>query len=314
MTAVARVAQYNFPAALQSSVPTAAESHERADQRRPRHGQRTRPVSVADRRPGAPASYRVNLVLAGESGAGGVRPQCAVRYDRRHSLSVVWNWRAGDRMGSGRHRARRIGISVDTAVGRTRRQPPRGVCAAAVAAGAEPLRARGRAWRRRGAQLREHADVCPPRSPRHLPSAPGASGRWQLLCGGPQRAEPATTTSADECDHRERRYGFTQPEGRTRWRLPPHRDVRPARQVPVASRGPRPFTIPSWLHSSRRAELLRERAAALARFAQWEADNPVRYSPGAALQGVGALYDLLPGASNGARPCIHLALWRYTRC
>lgn len=67
------------------------------------------------------------------------------------------------------------------------------------------------------------------------------------------------------------------------------------------------------------ADLVRERAAALARFAEWEASNPVRYSPGAALEAVGALYELLPlsGRSRAVDPsgvaALHTLLKRLDR-
>jgi hypothetical protein len=50
-----------------------------------------------------------------------------------------------------------------------------------------------------------------------------------------------------------------------------------------------------------RAERIRERAAALARFAAWEEQSPARLGPEAALSGVSFLYDLLPPAAR-ARP------------
>jgi hypothetical protein len=42
------------------------------------------------------------------------------------------------------------------------------------------------------------------------------------------------------------------------------------------------------------ADQVRERATALARFADWEAAHPSRLSPGAALEAIGAIYQLLP--------------------
>ena len=41
-------------------------------------------------------------------------------------------------------------------------------------------------------------------------------------------------------------------------------------------------------------EELREFQARLARYARWEAENPVSLSPEQGIQAVGALYDLLP--------------------
>jgi hypothetical protein len=48
----------------------------------------------------------------------------------------------------------------------------------------------------------------------------------------------------------------------------------------------------------RLAEGVRERARALSRFAEWEAAHPVRLSPSAAVEAIGALYQLLPPPSR----------------
>ena len=42
------------------------------------------------------------------------------------------------------------------------------------------------------------------------------------------------------------------------------------------------------------ADQVRERAAALQRFADWEAAHPTRLAPSAALEAIGAIYQLLP--------------------
>jgi hypothetical protein len=53
------------------------------------------------------------------------------------------------------------------------------------------------------------------------------------------------------------------------------------------------------MHSPPRlADAIRERAAALERFADWEASHPARLSPGVALEAIGALYQLLPPAGR----------------
>jgi hypothetical protein len=54
-------------------------------------------------------------------------------------------------------------------------------------------------------------------------------------------------------------------------------------------------------YASLRPEHVRERAAALERFAQWESRHPADPSPSAAIAGVAFLYDLLPVISR-ARP------------
>ena len=46
------------------------------------------------------------------------------------------------------------------------------------------------------------------------------------------------------------------------------------------------------------AALVRQRAEALARFAEWEASHPAMMSPEAAVASIGALYELLPAASR----------------
>ena len=51
----------------------------------------------------------------------------------------------------------------------------------------------------------------------------------------------------------------------------------------------------------RLADEVRARAAALEQFAVWEASHPIRLSPGAALEAIGALYELLP-PSGRRRP------------
>jgi hypothetical protein len=51
----------------------------------------------------------------------------------------------------------------------------------------------------------------------------------------------------------------------------------------------------------RLADTVRERAEALERFAVWEATHPIRLSPSAALEAIGALYELLP-PSGRRRP------------
>jgi hypothetical protein len=67
------------------------------------------------------------------------------------------------------------------------------------------------------------------------------------------------------------------------------------------------------------ADQLRERAAALQRFADWEAAHPHRLSARAALEAIGAIYQLLP-PSGRHRPvdptgvmALHLALSRLAR-
>jgi hypothetical protein len=51
-------------------------------------------------------------------------------------------------------------------------------------------------------------------------------------------------------------------------------------------------------HSGNLAKMLRARAEGLARFAEWEASNPMPLTPGAAVAAIGALYRLLPPASR----------------
>jgi hypothetical protein len=46
------------------------------------------------------------------------------------------------------------------------------------------------------------------------------------------------------------------------------------------------------------AALVRQRAEALARFAEWEASHPPMMSPEAAVASIGALYELLPASSR----------------
>jgi len=64
------------------------------------------------------------------------------------------------------------------------------------------------------------------------------------------------------------------------------------------------------------AEAVLAREAALARFAHWEADHLTRLEPAAALDGVAALYDLLPASSRLCPPdpsgvmAFHAALLR----
>jgi hypothetical protein len=53
--------------------------------------------------------------------------------------------------------------------------------------------------------------------------------------------------------------------------------------------------------SSALATLLRARAEALARFAEWESSHPVMLTPATAVASIGALYQLLPPAAR-ARP------------
>jgi hypothetical protein len=48
----------------------------------------------------------------------------------------------------------------------------------------------------------------------------------------------------------------------------------------------------------RLADEVRERAEALGRFSAWEAAHPIRLSPGAALEAIGALYELLPPSAR----------------
>jgi hypothetical protein len=45
-------------------------------------------------------------------------------------------------------------------------------------------------------------------------------------------------------------------------------------------------------------KLLAQRAAALARFAKWEANHPASLSPAAAIGAIGALFETLPPASR----------------
>jgi hypothetical protein len=47
-----------------------------------------------------------------------------------------------------------------------------------------------------------------------------------------------------------------------------------------------------------RANQVRARSEALARFAEWERNNPPDLSPAVALAGVASLYELLPKASR----------------
>jgi hypothetical protein len=47
---------------------------------------------------------------------------------------------------------------------------------------------------------------------------------------------------------------------------------------------------------------VRERAEAFEQFAAWEADHPSRLSPSAALEAIGALYEILPHASRRRLP------------
>jgi hypothetical protein len=49
------------------------------------------------------------------------------------------------------------------------------------------------------------------------------------------------------------------------------------------------------------ADAVRERAEAFERFAVWEVTHPIRLSPSAALEAIGALYELLP-PSGRRRP------------
>jgi hypothetical protein len=49
------------------------------------------------------------------------------------------------------------------------------------------------------------------------------------------------------------------------------------------------------------ADAVRERAEALERFAAWEATHPIRLSPSAALEAIGALYELLPPSGRRRR-------------
>jgi hypothetical protein len=65
--------------------------------------------------------------------------------------------------------------------------------------------------------------------------------------------------------------------------------------------------------------MLRARAEAFARFAEWEASHGVTLTPAAAVSAIGALYLLLPPASR-QRPvdttgvaCMHDALRRLSR-
>jgi hypothetical protein len=51
----------------------------------------------------------------------------------------------------------------------------------------------------------------------------------------------------------------------------------------------------------RLADAVRERAEAFERFALWEATHPIRLSPGAALEAIGALYELLPPSARRRR-------------
>jgi hypothetical protein len=46
------------------------------------------------------------------------------------------------------------------------------------------------------------------------------------------------------------------------------------------------------------ADQVRERAAALQRFADWEAAHPTRLSPSAALEAIGAIHQLLPSSAR----------------
>ena len=48
----------------------------------------------------------------------------------------------------------------------------------------------------------------------------------------------------------------------------------------------------------RLADAIRERAEALERFAAWEATHPSRLSPSAALEAIGALYEVLPPSAR----------------
>ena len=65
----------------------------------------------------------------------------------------------------------------------------------------------------------------------------------------------------------------------------------------------------------RLADAVRERAEAFERFALWEASHPIRLSPSAALEAIGALYDLLPpsGRERPVDPAGVMALHRTLR-
>ena len=94
---VARVAQYSFPPSLQSSVPTAAliTSVPTNDGRGKAYG-----LDLFLSRADGPSHPRLTGWLSyslGKTQEDIYGRSVPFSYDRLHSLSVVWNWRAGDR-------------------------------------------------------------------------------------------------------------------------------------------------------------------------------------------------------------------------
>src|SRR5262249_27189583 len=84
-------------------------------------------------------------------------------YDRRHSMSVVWNWQANSRWELAGTARRALGIPVAPPRRCARGDQGNRLAAGACPVGAESSFARGRPRRRRRVERRAHADGRTPR-------------------------------------------------------------------------------------------------------------------------------------------------------
>jgi hypothetical protein len=232
---LARLARYDFPASLQSTLPVAAliTSVPTNDSSGQAYG-----LDFFLSRADGPAHPRLtgwisySLAKTEQNIYGRSVP---FSYDRPHSLSVVWNWRASSRWELAGTARAASGFPWTPPAGVRVATREIGFQAGAGVVGAESRRARGRTRRRRRVELRADADVRAPRSAVRL-SSTRRERTMGVVCGGPECAWPQQRL-VHGCEHGGPDLVVVAAEGRTDRRFSPPADGRPALQVPLVRPG-----------------------------------------------------------------------------